>query len=561
MLGAIAGDIIGSPYEWNNTQDRYFELCRGTRGWFRGREITFHPKFTDDTVMTLAVARWLMSDGDRNASRLIQVMQSMGREYIDSGFAPMFKRWILSEDPRPNNSYGNGAAMRVSPVAMVAGSLPEAITLARMTAEVSHIHPEGVKGAEAMAQAVWMARHGRSKDDIRFAMTHDFGYDLDIPENEMVSLLAGCVKEPILINGEETGEFYFRETGKIDSSCQNTVPAAVRAFLSGDGFEDTVRRAVAYGGDSDTIASMAGAIAAPFYGGVPEKISGMCDVYLTAELRSLMQSFENVSLERRAAHPIKVEHRRDDSFKIIRTGNEKIYVAPSYRTDLIDALKARFGDGIRIIKPSQMPQLLVYMSLQDKSGTYLENPRPDVRTIYFQDGEFRTSATMTGENLPPKEVREESRRDFLEIHDYALQVKSQLQQACGYFGDGSIHFANAYFPVVFSERVEVWKGDIFAGSAGLDPANGLLKINQGGDYGSMEYFGPRTESVFNSVNIASIKESLGRYCLDEGIGIYDRNRTSNIETANKDVSSSMDNNLLNAVEAVRMKHESTGIKK
>ena len=561
MLGAVAGDIIGSPYEWNNTQDRYFELCRGTRGWFRGREITFHPKFTDDTVMTLAVARWLMSDEDRNASRLILMMQSMGREYIDSGFAPMFKRWILSEDPRPNNSYGNGAAMRVSPVAMVAGSLPEAIALARMTAEVSHIHPEGVKGAEAMAQAVWMARHGRSKDDIRFAMTHDFGYDLDMPENEMVSLLAGCVKEPILINGEESGEFYFRETGKIDSSCQNTVPAAVRAFLSGDSFEDTVRRAVAYGGDSDTIASMAGAIAAPFYGGVPEKISGMCDVYLTAELRSLMQSFENVSLERRAAHPIKVEHRRDDSFKIIRTGNEKIYVAPSYRTDLIDALKARFGDGIRIIKPSHMPQLLVYMSLQDKNGTYLENPRPDVRTIYFQDGEFRTSATMTGENLPPKEIREESRRDFLEIHDYALQVKSQLQQACGYFGDGSIHFANAYFPVVFSERIEVWKGDIFAGSAGLDPANGLLKINQGGDYGSMEYFGPRTESVFNSVNIASIKESLGRYCLDEGIGIYDRNRTSNIETANKDVSSSMDNNLLNAVEAVRQKHSNSGMKK
>jgi len=476
------------------------------------------------------------------------VMQSMGREYIDSGFAPMFKRWILSEDPRPNNSYGNGAAMRVSPVAMVAGSLPEAITLARMTAEVSHIHPEGVKGAEAMAQAVWMARHGRSKDDIRFAMTHDFGYDLDMPENEMVSLLAGCVKEPILINGEETGEFYFRETGKIDSSCQNTVPAAVRAFLSGDSFEDTVRRAVAYGGDSDTIASMAGAIAAPFYGGVPEKISGMCDVYLTADLRSLMQSFENVSLEHRTTHPIKVEHRRDDSFKIIRTGNEKIYVAPSYRTDLIDALKARFGDGIRIIKPSQMPQLLVYMSLQDKNGTYLENPRPDVRTIYFQDGEFRTSATMTGENLPPQEVREESRRDFLEIHDYALQVKSQLQQACGYFGDGSIHFANAYFPVVFSERVEVWKGDIFAGSVGLDPSTGLLKINQGGDFGPMEWFNERTDSVFNSVSVDSIKESIGRYCLDEGIGICDANRTSNVETANKDVARSKDVRLTESLE-------------
>ena len=195
-----------------------------------------------------------------------------------------------------------------------------------------------------------------------------------------------------------------------------------------------------------------------------------------------------------------------------------------------------------------MPQLLVYMSLQDKNGTYIENPRPDVRTIYFQDGEFRTSATMTGENLPPKEVREESRRDFLEIHDYALQVKSQLQQACGYFGDGSIHFANAYFPVVFSERVEVWKGDIFAGSVGLDPSTGLLKINQGGDFGPMEWFNERTDSVFNSVSVDSIKESIGRYCLDEGIGICDANRTSNVETANKDVARSKDVRLTESLE-------------
>lgn len=547
MLGAVAGDIIGSPYEWNNTQDRYFELCRGTRGWFRGREVTFHPKFTDDTVMTLAVARWLMNDPDRKASNLIRIMQSMGREYIDNGFAPMFKRWILSDDPRANNSYGNGAAMRVSPVAMVAESLPEAINLARLTAEVSHSHPEAIKGAEAMAQAIWMARHGRSKDDIRFAISNDFGYDLSMPENEMVSLLAGCVKEPILINGEDTGEFYFRETGKIDSSCQNTVPAAVRAFLEGDSFEDTVRRAVAYGGDSDTIASMAGAIAAPFHGGVPEKISGMCNVYLSQELRSLMQSFEHVCMERRSSHPIKVEHKRDDSFRIIRHGDDKTYVAPSYRKDLIEALKERFGDDIKIIKPSEMNDTLSRLSAQTKDGTYLETPLPDVRTIYFQDGEFRTSATMKGEGLPPQPIREESRKDFLEIHDYAQDVKNRLQRACGYDGSGSIHFANAYFPRIYSERVEIWKGDVFAGSVGIDPSNGLLKINQGGDFGPMEWYEDRTESVFNSISMDSIKESIGRYCLDEGIGIFDKNRTSNVQTANKDVSLSNDSKLHEAV--------------
>lgn len=553
MLGAVAGDIIGSPYEWNNTDDRYFELCRGTRGWFRGREVTYHPKFTDDTVMTLAVARWLMSDSDRNTSRLIGIMQSMGREYIDRGFAPMFKKWLLSENPRPNNSYGNGAAMRVSPIAMTAGSLPETIALARMTAQISHSHAEGIKGAEAMAQAVWMASHGRSKDDIRFGMTHDFGYDLDMPEDDMRALLSGCIKEPILVNGEETGNFYFRETGKMDSSCQNTIPAAVRAFLAGDGFEDTVRRAVAYGGDSDTIASMAGAIAAPFYGGVPEKISGMCSVYLDSQLRSLMESFENSFLLKKTANPIRVEYKPDDSFKIIRTGDSRIFVAPSYRRDLIAALKERFGEEITIIKPSEMADLMKGLSVQEKDGTYLENPRPDVRTIYFQDGEFRTSATMTGDHLPSRLSREESRKDFLEIHDYALQVKSQLQRACGYSGDGSIHFANAYFPEVFSDRVEIWKGDVFAGSVGIDPNCGLLRINQGGDFGPMEWYGDRTESVFNSVSMDSIKESIGRYCLDEGIGIFDRNRTSNLEIAARDVVHSQDKVLNDAISSAQGK--------
>ena len=438
--------------------------------------------------------------------------------------------------------------MRVSPVAMTAQSLPEAIALARMTAEVSHSHPEGIKGAEAMAQAVWMANHGRSKDDIRFAMEHDFGYDLSMSEDDMKALLAGCIKEPVIVNGEDIGQFYFRETGKIDSSCQHTVPAAVRAFLEGDGFEDTVRRAIAYGGDSDTIASMAGAIAAPFYGGVPEKITGMCNVYLDSQLRSLMESFENNFLLKKSASKIKVEHKQDNSFKIIRAGDKRIYVAPSYRKELVEALKGRFGEDINIIKPSEMSEVLKELSAQDKDGTYLENPRPDVRTIYYQDGEFRTSVTMTGDNLPSQNAREESRREFLEIHDYALQVKSQLQQACGYHGEGSIHFANAYYPEIFSERVEIWKGDIFAGSVGIDASCGLLRINQGGDFGPMEWFGERTDSVFNSVSLDAIKESIGRYCLDEGIGICDASKTLNVEIANKDVALSKDPKLVDAID-------------
>lgn len=132
-------------------------------------------------------------------------------------------------------------------------------------------------------------------------------------------------------------------------------------------------------------------------------------------------------------------------------------------------------------------------------------------------------------------------------------MKRQLQKACGYHGEGSIHFANAYFPEIFSERVEIWKGDIFAGSVGIDPSSGLLRINQGGDFGPMEWFGERTDSVFNSVSLDAIKESIGRYCLDEGIGICDANRTLNVETANKDVALSKDIKLIEAVDNSSMR--------
>ena len=156
--------------------------------------------------------------------------------------------------------------------------------------------------------------------------------------------------------------------------------------------------------------------------------------------------------------------------------------------------------------------------------------------------------------MPPINERIASRQQFIEISDYASMVKTELQSKVGYNGEGSIHFENAYFPVILSDKVEIWKGDNFAGSVGLDPTSGLLRISQGGDFGPMEYFGPRTESVFNSVNIDSIKESIGRYCLDEGIGIFDKNRTSNIETANKDVASSKDVKLNEAIESLNTKH-------
>lgn len=544
MLGAVAGDIIGSPYEWNNTDDRYFDLCHSTRGWYKGREVSFHPKFTDDTVMTLSVAKWLLQDEEHLSSRLIETMKSMARKYQDRGFGPMFRRWFESDDPRPVNSYGNGCAMRVSPVGLVAATLPEALSLARQTAEVSHSHPEGIKGAQAIAQAVWMARHGRTKDDIRFATEHDFGYDLSMPEEELRQLLQGCVKEPLIVNGEDTGGFIFRETGRFNSSCQDTVPAAIRAFLEGDSFEDVIRRAVAYGGDSDTIAAMAGSIADPFYGGVPEKIRGMCEQYLDNDLKNLMDTFERVMIHKEMRTG-KIEKVTDDSFEMVHIGDSApLYIVAAYRTEIIEALRKKFGEGITIIPPRQLESYLSeHFPKETKEGTYLESGIPDIRTIYYTGGQFHSPTTYPFKGGVSLEVRRKAFADFQQMKQYACEVKARLQGLSGYSGEGSVHYATAYFPRILHSSIEVWKGDTFAGSIGINPGNGLLKIREGGDMGPFEYGEDRCFSVFYGTSVGAFREALGHWCLDEGVGLGDRDLYLNIDRASNDICQSLDPSL------------------
>jgi len=180
------------------------------------------------------------------------------------------------------------------------------------------------------------------------------------------------------------------------------------------------------------------------------------------------------------------------------------------------------------------------MCKQEKDGTYVEKKRPEIRTIYFQNGEFRTAVTMEAETFHEKDKRIAARQAFCNLVDYAKEVKKELYDKVGYIGDGDIHFANAYYPVIYHDKIEIFRGDIFAGSVGIDPLSGLLKVDQGGDFGPMEWFGERTESVFKSVSFDSIKESLGEFILDEGVGTRDNEKRSNIDIANEDIANSTD---------------------
>ena len=550
MLGAIAGDIIASPYIKNYAQSKDFRMFTSVRGWSSGEEVTFFPRVTDASVMTLAVARWLATDPEHRKASFISIMTDLHSKQPDCEYSPIMKMWCKSEYFQPFRRDSNDVIARISPIALKIDDLNEAIRLAKATTEFTHKDPESIKGAEVFTDALWKAARGRSKDDIRFAVENDYGIDLNIPEQDLKSILMGAVKEDVIINGEPTGEVYYRDTGKIDYSTMNTLTAALKCFLEGNSFEDIVRRAVALGGDSTTIASVAGALAQAMHKDMPQEILSQCEKNIPSDLKNIMDSFE-ISLSRRAAQEPekKVSQTNELAFHVIKKPDGgRIFVTAQHRKELIAALKGRFGNEITILRPEKLKQTYKSLCENGMDGTYVERTRPEVRTLYFQDGEFRTIVTLQGDNLPKQEERIKARQTFCELSKYAMEVKYTLYEKIGYSGEDNIHFENAYYPVIYHDKIEVFKGDIFAGSVGIDPANGLLRVDQGGDFGPMEWNGDRTESVFKSASFDSIKQSLGEFILDEGVGIRDHGRRPNIDVANDDVAKSTDERLVECLD-------------
>ena len=258
MIGALMGDMIGAPYEFDRgRKTKDFTLFAGAQ-------------FTDDSVMTVAVAEALMDarGGDDDAVReaLAASMRKWGRRYPDAGYGMMFYTWLQSEDPQPYCSYGNGSAMRASAAGWLYDSFEETWKKARLTAEVTHNHPEGIKGAECVATVIWLARNGKTKEEIRKFVEDTFGYDLSRTCDEI------------------------RPGYHHVESCQKTVPEAVTAFLEGKDFEDVIRTAVSLGGDCDTLTCIAGSMAEAFYP-VPETMEKECRRRLPDDMLVVLDRF------------------------------------------------------------------------------------------------------------------------------------------------------------------------------------------------------------------------------------------------------------------------------
>ena len=242
--------VVGSIYEFSNHRFKEFPL-------FSDR-----CDFTDDTVLTVAIADCLLNGGN-----YAKYIQDYARRYPARGYGGRFAQWIGSDAMEPYNSWGNGSAMRVSPVGFAYNDLESVVLEAKRSAEVTHNHPEGIKGAQATAIAIFMARQGQSKEQIKNAIATSFGYDLNRTVDEI---------RPVYVFNE---------------SCQETVPEAIIAFLESTDFEDAIRNGISLGGDSDTLTCITGSIAEAFYGGVPQAIADKALSYLTPSMREVVEEF------------------------------------------------------------------------------------------------------------------------------------------------------------------------------------------------------------------------------------------------------------------------------
>lgn len=260
MYGAILGDIIGSPFEFDRgDKTKDFKL-------FSRRS-----HFTDDSVMTLAVCEALLKVGQDATVKeiedaVITSMQSWGRRYPHEGYGGYFRRWLTARHPQPYNSFGNGSAMRVSAAGWLYDSLEKTRTVAKATANVTHNHPEGIKGAEATASAIFMARNGSSKEEIKKYIENEFHYDLNRTLDEI------------------------RPSFHMDETCQKTVPEAIIAFLEARDFEDAIRNAVSLGGDTDTLGAITGSIAEAYFG-IPEALISECRNRINKDMKDVVDAF------------------------------------------------------------------------------------------------------------------------------------------------------------------------------------------------------------------------------------------------------------------------------
>ena len=362
MKGAIIGDIIGSAYEFNPTKNKDFIL------------FTDKTAFTDDTVLTIAVVDHILNKRD-----YIDVYKEYPRKYTRRGYGGKFYIWAYTDQTEPYNSFGNGSAMRVSPIGWAFDTLEETLLKAKESAEITHNHPEGIKGAQAIAAAIFMARNKKSKEEIKKYIEDTFDYDLSRKYEDI---------QP--------------EYSHVES-CQESVPEAIICFLESKDFEDTVRNAISLGGDADTQACIAGSIAEAYYGGVPLELWNKCKEYLDAEILNLIDDFYEKFNENYGSNALK-------------DGDQRMYYFDKSKYHSNEEIEKQYRERIEyLLKSSKSPEQKANEKLKLEMNSGLDPRRNNI----FYDNEKSSRLNKRIADRLDAIVRH-SLENFLE-HPYVLE--------------------------------------------------------------------------------------------------------------------------------------------
>ncbi len=534
LRGAVYGDLVGAPYMIENTYNRYFDLGESRRAYSHGRVRTFFPEVTEVSHGAAAVSSWLsLWRDDPSAEHLQECLRRQYESHPRGGWTEATRLLLTSGRKVPSEAPDWAAVARTVPIAaIVRDDYFRALELTEACVQATCSDPETIRMGRAVTTAITMALEGRDKAEIRTRMEMEYDLKLSRPEDDLRAELRGEVPEPVMMLGVPVpGAYrYVVPDGPRTIPVDIVTEAAVRSVLQSDSWEDAVRRAVAYGGPSNAVAGIAGALAEGIYGEVTPTVVGKLFAHVPQDISAQMESVSRRVSVQRDTTPYSSIAR--DTLTIVSLGpGRTVYVVPQERRDVRRLIDDTFPNAT-VIPPSEMDALLARYA-DHREGTYAYGVRPEVRTLFIQDGEKIVSpSAYVAPGMPPLQQRQRHLQEFLRLRSFCTEVQHELNAAAGNPADVQIHYADAYHLWIGSRRIDFMIGDVLAGRLSLD-GKGLLRVDLG-DYRELSLDARfeghreqawRTRALFgieDSVSpmdhLEDIRSKIRERLLDESIG-------------------------------------------
>ncbi len=511
--GTVYGDLVGSPYMIENTYNRYFELGETRRAYSHGRVRSFFPEATEVSHGAAAVTSWLTTYRDDPS---VENLQKSLRRQFDAhprgGWTESTRLFLTSGAQAPSVTPDWSAVTRAVPIAsFFRDDYFRAMELSEACVRATCADEDTVRMARAVTQAVHMALDGRDPAEIFTRMEMEYGLLLARPEDDLRAELRGEVAQKVTMMGVpvEGAYFYRLPESPAPPSSRLVVEAAIRAVTGSDSWEDAVRRAVALGGPSNAVAGIAGGLAEALYGEVTPSVIGKLYTYIPTDIAHQLESLERAPAIRVRSEGSPYTSIEKDALTLISTGpGQSTYVIPENRKDIRELIAGTFPNA-QVIAPAEMDSFLARFD-EKRDGTFPYGPRPEIRTLYVQDGERIVSPShYIAPGMPPLQERKRHLSEFLSLRSWCVERQKEMNALAGNPDAGQIHYAGAYHMWIGTRRIDFLFGDQLAGRVSLD-GRGLLKVDLGEyrDISADSRFENHREQSWASRSLFSIPETV-----------------------------------------------------